>query len=310
MNNKIRVVTSLGIGDALWAEPAICLLTKHYKKIIVYTRLPELFENYPHPQVHVKNVNKLFLLKKRWIKKYYPFLFFKFNLGNKKWFNKYGPITCLDYHFLKREHILSAYCKILNIPYNEQYPKIYLSESEKSKVFNKKYVLLHLTDQSQARKEAIRNIHGIDWNIWINVAKQDGYEVFYISNKYMPHFLRHSNAQPLHVSLRNLMVWISQASYFIGMDSGPSHIAASLHIPSLLAFGNAIEFEYRHYASIWKGVFLGNNCEKRGCYNNPNNIRKECLITSPDHYLQCCTFTTQQVLQGWKTLQEKYPIPY
>jgi hypothetical protein len=63
-----------------------------------------------------------------------------------------------------------------------------------------------------------------------------------------------------------MIALINKASFFIGIDSGPSHIAASFSTPALIFFGS-VNPSYRHFKSLFNGFFLPQHCEFAGCYH-------------------------------------------
>jgi hypothetical protein len=104
------------------------------------------------------------------------------------------------------------------------------------KLFDK-YVILHVDDTEMAH----RNIHGVDWE---EVAKYIevfcGYPVFRVGNG--------NGVGGLKINTVNLQILgyvVGNANYFIGLDSGISHIAIANQVSSMVFFGS-VNPKYRH----------------------------------------------------------------
>jgi len=100
------------------------------------------------------------------------------------------------------------------------------------------------------------------------------------------------------MSLPDLIVTIGAATAFIGMDSLPAHFANSLNIPSAIFIGS-VNPEYRYLTLDTPFQFIQNPCARAGCYHEvfsldgqPCSYRKK-----SSKYLQCCTYTLDQVLE-------------
>lgn len=91
-----------------------------------------------------------------------------------------------------------------------------------------------------------------------------------------------------------MMVVIKKSSLFIGIDSGPSHIAASLGTPSLLFFG-AINPDYRHFRELLKGHILQQACEFAGCYHTSQKEEVDCRLVGNSGIPKCSLHTTEYV---------------
>lgn len=274
------------MGDVLWIEPVISALTPHYDTIIVHTKFNKLFENYPLPQVLFKDKLSFFEKLLLRFEKLFGLNFLSVNLDGA-----YEESPCL--------HFLNAYQKKAKLPFTKEYPKLFLSDSEaKQRTIKGKYIVLHLESLSDKK---YRQIYGIDWPKLVVYLKEKGYEVVQLGIQTPPL----PGTTQLKTSIRELISLISHADFFVGIDSGPSHIAASLKIPSLLIFG-AIEPKLRHFPDIFNGILFKQPCaEQCTIFDVKKESQHHCVRLDEKGIPQCCTFTTMQVILKMDELFEK-----
>jgi ADP-heptose:LPS heptosyltransferase len=216
----IYLIRKRALGDVLWIEPVIRQLAARYKKVIVHTKHNELFLNYPLPNVVFKE--KLGLFEKIWWKLE--------SLLNTSIFS-----ISLDMAYEKRPkmHFLNAYQQRAGLPLTREYPQLHLSAAELQKDLvpaGTPYAVLHIESFSNKN---YRKVYGVDWNNVVQHLIEKGYTVVQLGKDPAPL----KGVQHVRTSIREMMVVIKKSSLFIGIDSGPSHLAASLGTPSLLFFG-------------------------------------------------------------------------
>jgi hypothetical protein len=267
--STVYLVRKRALGDVLWIEPVIRQLSVRYKKVIVHTKYNVLFNNYP-----LKNV----FFKER-------FNFFEKILSRLSILPGILPrFISLDMAYEKRPkmHLLNAYQLQADLPLTTEYPKIYLSDEEKNQSLSeaKNYVILH--NESFSDKN-FRKIYGIDWNALIERLNNKGFSVIQIGKN--PIHLK--NAMHISTSVREIMVLINKSKFFLGIDSGPSHIAATIGKPSLIFFG-AVNPDFRHFRNLFKGHILQQACEFAGCYHETNDIKNlECRLVGENGIPKC-----------------------
>jgi hypothetical protein len=102
----------------------------------------------------------------------------------------------------------------------------------------------------------------------------------------------------INTTIRQMISTIYNATFFIGTDSGPSHIAASLGIPSLIFFG-AVDPATRHFKHLFKGHFLQQYCEYGGCFHDvimpPEPV---CRLVGDEGIPKCSLHTTEYLLNN------------
>jgi ADP-heptose:LPS heptosyltransferase len=290
LKNKRYIIRYDGLGDALWAEPVIAHFARNTGLVIVITHHPTLFENYPF-------VNVQFQYRLTKFEKVLQFLDKHF-LGAKTFINLNGA-----YEQKPKQHVLLSYQQKSKINFLLQYPQIYLSTIEKQKKwFDEKYVILHLEN---SLGKNYRNIYGIDWKIVTKHLVALNYKVIQvgkldqkIENSY---YLRTQ-------SIRDLITLINSASMFIGADSGPSHIAASLKIPSLLFFGS-VNPDFRHLLDKFKGLILQQNCLYAGCYHDVISTEGQvCRIVGDEGIPPCALHTNEYLIAKIEILISMYNL--
>ncbi len=278
------------MGDVLWVEPVIRVFSSRYKKVIVYTKFAGIFKGYPLPNVYfTENIPwhvKLWLR----IEAILGISWLGLNLDN-------------SYEKQPKMHLLEAYFNKAGIPFKKQYPVLDWAASVTKMPEVKKYVVLHLSAKSA--RQNFRTVHGVDWNEISRFLLKRGYEIVEIGDPpgILPSFYRGSSFQELVDLIKN-------ASFFMGIDSGPSHIAASIGTPALLFFG-AINPAFRHFPSLFKGVIMQNNCEFAGCFHeNPNAyLHHSCRLVGDNGFPKCCTFSTEAVIQQLLYIELTYSSP-
>ncbi|MBZ5856367.1 glycosyltransferase family 9 protein [Flavihumibacter profundi] len=203
------------------------------------------------------------------------------------------------------KHVLAAYFNAARLPLKRYYPKLYLSDKEKNSINRQKpFAIIHLKASSAAKN--FRNAFGINWDSVIEHLENTGFDIVEIGDApgLIPQYYQST-------SIREMIALMSKASLFIGIDSGPSHIAASLEIPSIVFFG-AVNPEFRHFKDQFKGIILQQFCEYAGCYHtNPIAYKSHsCRLVGDSGIPKCCNFTTIQVVDTINELVAKYNIKH
>lgn len=263
------------MGDVIWIEPLIEDLSKKYRKVYVYTKFPGLFQFLPFSNVKV--ISRLSIVGKiKWlIDRTFKTRLFVIDLEN-------------SYEKRPKMHLLQAYYEAAGMPFRRCLPNLYIPKSHISK--NKPVAILHIKALSSVSN--FRNIFGVDWSFISRHLASRGYSVVEVGDP--PGLLsEHYKA----TSLAELMILIANADFFIGLDSGPSHIAAIEQVPSIIFFG-AINPYFRHFPELTKVRFMQKSCEFAHCYHdNPRAYEKHiCRVVGDQGIPPCCQFTTEEVV--------------
>jgi hypothetical protein len=274
------------MGDVLWTEPVLRAMAPYYRKIIVYTKNPILFENFPY-----KNV---------FFKPDLPF-FDKVLIGLEKLFGISLITLNLDEAYENRptHHFLHAYQQKAKLPLTNEYPKLYLSQAEKNnRLIADPYVVLHTESFSD---KMFRQVYGINWEEVVAFLNAKGFKV--VNAAIGPNDIKGTIS--VKTSVRELISMIYHAAYFIGIDSGPSHIAASLGVPSLVIF-SAIDPALRHFPELFNGILLKQSCAA-GCtiHDVTNVTAHHCTAQRSNGAPECCFFSTETVILQLKYLMKK-----
>ena len=141
-----------------------------------------------------------------------------------------------------------------------QHPEIIkVMNMQEHKIFDK-YIIIH-NDQ---REQPHRNITGFDFGLLAKALNNLGYVVFQVgtSQEKIPNTIR-LNTKTLYF----LKQIVSQADWFIGIDSGISHIARAFNVPSIIFSGSVnlklIHVDFNNLDWITKRV-----CETPHCWHN------------------------------------------
>lgn len=275
------------MGDVLWVEPLIASLAQTHRQVVFVSRYPALFENYP-----VKNV--VFKIRLSPFEKLYFWLCRKLKIR--------GTFIDLNraYEVNPRCHMLEAYVKTAEHPMPLVYPHLYLSAAEQSRsvVPAQSYAVIHLESLSAKN---YRKVFGINWAALVQSLNERGMEVFQIgnANEQIP------GATYIKTSIRDLVVLMAKARCFIGIDSGPSHFAASLKIPSVLFFG-AVNPAYRHLFGQFNGKIMQSPCEYAFCYHTSTDGKEvDCRLVGNEGIPKCSVTSNEAVLAALDELLNK-----
>ncbi|WP_162852730.1 glycosyltransferase family 9 protein [Dinghuibacter silviterrae] len=270
------------LGDVLWTEPVIRALAARHRRLTVVTKFNDLFLNYPLSNVRFRS--SLPFWRKILVR-----------LGIR-----WRTVVLDDaYEQSPHRHFLEAYQAKAGLPLVREYPRLYLSASEKALHPPKPYVVLHLesfTDKNY------RKVYGIDWNQVSAYLAGEGYAVYQLGKNPAPI----EGVAHKETTLREMMALLHNAALFIGLDSGPSHIAAALGVPSIVFFG-AVNPLYRHFPELWKGLILQGACPYAGCFHEaPDPETMVCRLVGNEGIPVCSLHTTEGVLDAIVTLRQKY----
>ena len=288
----VYLIRKRALGDVLWLEPVIRQLAATHQKLIVYINFFFFFENYPLQNVQFKTslnfYEKLILALER---------FFKTSVLFKDFEESYEKNPKL--------HFLHAYQQKAVLPLTIEYPVIHLSEKERilSKKYSDsgKYMVLHLETLTNKN---YRKVFGVNWIELVEAIREKGYRVIQIgkSPEGIPNTIHE------RTNIREMIALIAGSSFFMGIDSGPSHIASSLGIPSLIFFG-AVNPEFRHFKSLFKGFFLQQPCQFAGCYHETVHMKDpECRLVGDQGIPICSLHSTVYVLERMDSLIKKYQL--
>jgi hypothetical protein len=273
------------LGDVLWIEPVIRRLALEYRFVVVNTLYAGFFKNYPLKNVYFRGKRSLFL----------KFLRILSNLV----FRGAGFLD-LDYVYEKspKMHFLRAYFIAAGYPDAPLvYPKIYPSALNRSRQ-RKKNVVLHLSSHSSQKN--YRTIDGVDWVRIRNYFESRNFYVIGISDDLTQ---KHFYSEQISPSIQELISIIDNCDLFIGLDSGPSHIAASLKKTAILFFGS-VDPTYRHLMHEFNGKILQKACPHAGCFHNySSEAERKCQLVDDSVVAPCCRFTTDELLSAIESVQ-------
>lgn len=190
--------------------------------------------------------------------------------------------------FPKMTHV-QAYFEFAGIKdYKLRKPKLHYIIDDSNRIF-KKYVVIHIDE----RETAHRNIYGVNWTRVRIELESLGYLVIQIGkNKSTPAGNYFNTVNEI------MMKWlIAGAELFIGVDSGPSHIAVGLGIKSVIFFGS-VDPSVIH-VDLTKIAVLKSACpiQKDNCWHSaPSTRGQDCEVDTS--MPPCTVIDTERVLEA------------
>lgn len=158
---------------------------------------------------------------------------------------------------------LKSYFEACGIPESEMELRrsiLNFSATNELKIFKQKYAVIHIDKRPQPG----RNVEKVEWHRVANRLKALGYLVVQVSKndaQYIP-----GSIQMNTVELGMLAYVISGCDLFIGVDSGPSHIAVATGRKAIIFFGSVypgyIHADKDNLHFLYKEV-----CDRPGCWS-------------------------------------------
>jgi hypothetical protein len=201
----------------------------------------------------------------------------------------------MAYEIAPKEPVLKSYFNMAGIK-NVQLrkPKLTLSAGDNQRLFYQKYCVVHInyTDMPY------RNTHGIKWAKIVDYLNKQGYLVFQIGKT-----MQEDIGIPFNtMTLEFMMFFMKGASLFIGSDSGPSHIAVAMDIPSVIFFGS-VDPKMRH-VDFKKIRVVQAACPKKElqhCYHHQvAEVGRDCEIDVKKP--PCTVYSSEMVIDKIKEL--------
>jgi len=265
---KILAIRTDRLGDSILTLPAIQLLKKYYPEDEIYFMVKkenaEIFKNNPHISGIIElNENDKVLDIVRKIKKYSFDISINFFVDKitplavflAKIPIRIGPFSKIHSLFLNKRIKQSRkksikheadynieLLKLLDIPYEKQYPRIYLQEEEKknfrfsgkAEIKNGEYVIIHpggaKRGKSLPKEKFLEIAEFLDEkkiNFFISIGPED---------KKLKELFKHFKIIE-NLKIREFAVFISMSKLFISNSTGPLHLAVALGIPTISFYG-------------------------------------------------------------------------
>ena len=274
----VIIKRSASMGDVILVEPVLHYFHKKGYRVVIDTPEPfyMLFVNHYFPVHHISKIDGRLLPGAE-----------HYNLD-------------MAYEALPKQNRLLSYYQFCGIKDGEmRNPKLSVGFqlSQYTKLFPK-YCIIHL----EGIRQSGRNVFGVDWeNVVANIQAR-GYSVFQVGKRNVPLI---KNAIYLNTMNENFLCYaVGSADFFIGIDSGVSHVASAFNVPSILFFGNTNP-EIVHADLSNKVVLTKVVCEKPHCWHEQIGVESsECYI---DPQLPpCAKYTTKEVLDAIDKLTERW----
>lgn len=213
--------------------------------------------------------------------------------------NKALPYKYIDldmaYEVKPKQLHLKSYYEMCGITDGElRNPKLNFVATPEIKIFKQKYVVIHIDKRPQQG----RNVMGIEWFSVANYLQSKGLLVIQIGKNeadVIPGAIKMNTiAEPM------LAYVISGCDLFIGVDSGPSHIAVATGRKCILFFGNVNP--YFIHADFKDGdisPIYNNKCDMQFCWHETiGTTGVDCYIDKEKP--PCAKFDTDDLIDQLK----------
>lgn len=208
----------------------------------------------------------------------------------------------MSYESNPKQLHLKSYYEFCEVPESEQAlrnSKLSYFTTEENKIFKQPYVVIHIDQREQPH----RNVEGIVWWKITDELKKKGFLVVQIGKN---DHLELDAIQMRTLAEPMLAYVISGCSLFIGVDSGPSHIAVATGRKSILFFGSVnphyIHADHSHIYAI-TNHWNDNEpcCTKKYCWHESiTTVGQDCIVDKEQP--PCTKFNSQQVLDAINTM--------
>jgi len=263
-----------GIGKCVIATAVCEAIKKQYtdSKLIVVSGYPDVFLNNPY------------------VDRAYNFggmsYFYEENIEDKEvLILAHDPYLTAE-HIQYKEHLIETWCRIYNIEYNNEQPKIYLTDRERTffgqKFSSDKPIFLIQTSGGGESELKYSWARDIPYNLMVNVisAFKDEYNIIHIKREDQ---VGYEHTIPVTDTFRALAVLIEMSEKRLFMDSLAQHTAAALNKPSTVLWiaNKPNVFGYKIHNNIVSSPFTLKP-ELRNSYLSKFNIGGD-LVEFPYH---------------------------
>lgn len=170
-------------------------------------------------------------------------------------------------NYYDHHNLLEIALKLSDLAIEDIQPQIYLDDMPYNTPFEKPYWVIHCKSNAGLRDWTDENWHQLVNNI-IDTWNVKIIEIGHVN----PLNFTHKNYISLvgKTSLQEMMKIMKGASFFIGLDSGPTHIANACMVPGLIINGEFLNFKtYMSYSGMYK------NSQKVKVLFNDKGIAKD-----------------------------------
>ena len=274
----IGVLLAQHLGDIVAAEPIIGGLHEKYKEAEIFwiIRKPfaELLAYHPGIKGLIVEEN---LFVSIWLTKFSPFTqLFNLHLNDIRYEpnlcsvlenQKAAELNITKENYYDKFSLLGIFSALCGINVSDRAPKLYTGETKYSLPFNGNYWLIHRKSTDIAREwkdeNWIRLIDYLTQEHGVNIVEIGTDSPLACSN---PHFLSLVG----QTSILETAVLIRSAGFFLGIDSGPTHIANAFEIPAFIICGQFVNFKrYMSYSGAYTNKNIAN------IYFNPSGSANE-----------------------------------
>jgi ADP-heptose:LPS heptosyltransferase len=210
----VRIKRTAAMGDVIMVEPVLEYFHRKGYRVVLET-LPQFYLLFIHHHYKVYRPEEI---------------------DNRVWENAEYESYNLDMSYESKPDVLrlKTYYEFCGVSDGEmKNPKLSLSfkVDDKTRLFPK-YCIIHLENKA----ESGRNVRNVAWELVISELKLQGYFVVQVGRD---ESIKLNGATQIRTMSENFLAYvIAGADLFIGIDSGPAHIASGFGIPSILFFGN------------------------------------------------------------------------
>jgi ADP-heptose:LPS heptosyltransferase len=263
----IVIKRSGALGDCVLMEPVL----KHFHKagynvvVDMPVYLYDLFKNHYFPVYHKSQIDWGRITPEKVI-----------NLD-------------MAYEVKPHQNYLQSYFEMCGIESTKLCrPKLWPQVDENTKPF-KKYCVIHIDEREQDERNV--QISDDHWQDIILQLSFEGYQAIQIGTRDRKVVgLEYHTATIAHVK------WlIAGADLFMGVDSGMSHIAMAMNIPSVIFFGSVDP--HRIHSDHENMVPLQSPCDKQHCWHiNGGTAGQACAYKNTEQAYQCTKLSAKEVM--------------
>ena len=263
----IAIIRTEHFGDIVAAEPIARQVRElHPHDYIVWIVRPvfrELIEH--HPAIdevwsHTSVLRRLLVCQSGVFDKIYNLEFWQSNQDTISGHVHHNSVAALKditvFNYFNKGNLLTIFQLCADLPLKDGAPRVFVSDSDRLKInalnLPKKLIVVHCSSNYPAKDWSVPNWEKLI--LWVMEAK--GYYVAEIglksnNNIKHPHYLNLCG----QYSILQTAEIIRRADYFIGIDSGPAHLANAVGTYGILLFGKLNTFDrYMPYSGDYRNT--------------------------------------------------------